>query len=90
MKMMNTVIMKTFKNNKKQRKNKERREQKYSMTKKLKMILPKALVPMKMKETKSLKVLRKSSLREPTMYFPNLNTDLVSIINQLSKNLRRV
>jgi len=90
MKIMNTVIMKTFKNNKKQRKNKERREQKYSMTKKLKMILPKALVPMKMKETKSLKVLRKSSLREPTMYFPNLNTDLVSIINQLSKNLRRV
>ena len=90
MKMMNTVIMKTFKNNKKQRKNKERREQKYSMTKKLKMILPKASVPMKMKETKSLKVLRKSSLREPTMYFPNLNTDLVSIINQLSKNLRRV
>ena len=90
MKMMNTVIMRTFKNNKKQRKNKERREQKYSMTKKLKMILPKALVPMKMKETKSLKVLRKSSLREPTMYFPNLNTDLVSIINQLSKNLRRV
>jgi len=82
--------MKTFKNNKKQRKNKERREQKYSMTKKLKMILPKALVPMKMKESKSLKVLRKSSLREPTMYFPNLNTDLVSIINQLSKNLRRV
>lgn len=90
MKMMITVIMRTFKNNKKQRKNKERREQKYSMTKKLKMILPKALVPMKMKETKSLKVLRKSSLREPTMYFPNLNTDLVSIINQLSKNLRRV
>jgi len=90
MKMMNTVIMKTFKNNKKQRKNKERREQKYSMTKKLKMILPKALVPMKMKETKSLKVLRKSSLREPTMYFPNLNTDLVSTPTQLSKNLRRV
>lgn len=88
MKMMNTVIMKTFKNNKKQRKNKERREQKYSMTKKLKMILPKALVPMKMKETKSLKVRRKSSLREPTMYFLNLNTDLVS--TQLSKNLRRV
>tara|TARA_B110000285_G_C15129783_1_gene622771 strand:+ start:1109 stop:1351 length:243 start_codon:yes stop_codon:yes gene_type:complete len=80
--------MKTFKNNKKQRKNKERREQKYSMTKKLKMILPKALVPMKMKETKSLKVRRKSSLREPTMYFLNLNTDLVS--TQLSKNLRRV
>jgi hypothetical protein len=90
MKMMNTVIMKTFKNNKKQRKNKERREQKYSMTKKLKMILPKALVPMKMKETKSLKVLRKSSLREPTMYFLNLNTDLVSTPTQLSKNLRRV
>ena len=88
MKMMITVIMRTFKNNKKQRKNKERREQKYSMTKKLKMILPKALVPMKMKETKSLKVLRKSSLREPTMYFLNLNTDLVS--TQLSKNLRRV
>jgi seryl-tRNA(Sec) selenium transferase len=90
MKMMITVIMRTFKNNKKQRKNKERREQKYSMTKKLKMILPKALVPMKMKETKSLKVLRKSSLREPTMYFPNLNTDLVSTSTQLSKNLRRV
>jgi hypothetical protein len=90
MKMMNTVIMKTFKNNKKQRKNKERREQKYSMTKKLKMILPKALVPMKMKETKLLKVLRKSSLREPTMFFLNLNTDLVSTPTQLSKNLRRV
>jgi hypothetical protein len=65
--------MKTFKSNKKQRKSKERREQKYSMTKKLKKILPKALVPMKRMETRLLSALKESNLIELTKFSTNLN-----------------
>lgn len=55
------VTMKTFKSNKKKQKSKGRKEQKYSMTKKLKMILQKVWVPMKMKETKLHSALKESS-----------------------------
>jgi predicted transcriptional regulator len=53
--------MKTFKSRKKKQKSKGRKEQKYSMTKKLKMILQKVWVPMKMKETKLHSALKESS-----------------------------